>query len=43
VRLTLRLAVWSAFPLLVGCGGDGTHDIFVALMRDLGLWRYVEP
>ena len=30
-------------PNSVVVTGDGTHGIFVALMWDEGLWRYVEP
>jgi photosystem II stability/assembly factor-like uncharacterized protein len=30
-------------PNSVVVTSDGTHDVFVALMWDLGLWRYVEP
>ena len=43
---------WSPQPvpneLQIGPNGvvvtsDGTHNIFVALMWDQGLWRYIEP
>lgn len=43
---------WTPTPapdnLVIGPNGivvtsDGTHDIFVGLMWDQGLWRYVEP
>jgi hypothetical protein len=30
-------------PNSVVATSDGTHDVFVALMWDQGLWRYVEP
>ena len=30
-------------PNSVVVTSDGTHNVFVALMWDLGLWRYVEP
>ena len=30
-------------PNGVVVSNDGTHDVFVGLMWDLGLWRYVEP
>ena len=30
-------------PNSVAVTNDGTHNVFVAVMWDQGIWRYVEP